>query len=118
MCDVPESLLSDRGTNLLSYPMTDVCSLLGITKLNTTAYHPQCDGLTERFNHTLKTMIRKHVDVYGKQWDKYLHYKKYYNKVNKCSPVQFKIGGLVLIRFPQEESGKFRKLSCLWHGPY
>ena len=52
--------------------MTDVCSLLGITKL-TTAYHPQCDGLTEKFNRTLKMMIHKHVDVYGKQWDKYLH---------------------------------------------
>ena len=62
-----------EGTNQLSYLMTDVCSLLGITKLNTTAYHLQCDGLTERFNRTLKTMIRKHVDVYGKQWDKYLH---------------------------------------------
>ena len=52
--------------------MTDVCSLLGITKL-TTAYHPQCDGLTKKFNRTLKMMICKHVDVYGKQWDKYLH---------------------------------------------
>ena len=31
VCGVPESLLSDRGTNLLSYLMTDVCSLLGIS---------------------------------------------------------------------------------------
>ena len=54
---VPESLLSDRGTNLLSFIMKDVCSLLGIEKLNTTAYHPQCDGLVERFNCTLKTML-------------------------------------------------------------
>ena len=46
------------------------------------------------------------------------HCKKYYNKVNKCSPMRFKIGGLVLFRFPQEESGKFQKLSRLWHGPY
>ena len=69
MCGVPESLLSERGTDLLSYLMTNVCSLLGIT----TAYHLQCDGLTERFNRTLKTMIRKHGDDYGKQWDKYLH---------------------------------------------
>ena len=40
---VPEALLSDRGTNLLAHVMLDVCSLLGITKLNTTAYHPQCN---------------------------------------------------------------------------
>ena len=38
---VPEGLLSDRETNLLSTLMKDICSILGITKLNTTAYHPQ-----------------------------------------------------------------------------
>ena len=32
---VPEALLSDRGTDLLS------------NKLNTMTYHPQCNGLTE-----------------------------------------------------------------------
>ena len=54
---VPEALLSDRGTNLLSHLMLDLCSLLGIRKLNTTAHHPQCDGMVERFNRTLKTML-------------------------------------------------------------
>ena len=54
---VPEALLSDRGINLLSHLMLDVCKLLGIKKLNTTAYHPQCDGMVERFNSTLKAMI-------------------------------------------------------------
>ena len=70
---VPENLLSDRGTNLLSFLMRDVCDLLGITKINTTAYHPQCNGLVERFNRTLKTMVRKHVETWGKQWDVHLH---------------------------------------------
>ena len=32
----------------------DVCQLLGIKKLNTTAYHPQCDGMVERFNCTAR----------------------------------------------------------------
>ena len=41
---VPEALLSDRGTNLLSHLMKE---MLGIKKLNTTAYHPQCDGMVE-----------------------------------------------------------------------
>jgi len=44
---VLEALLSDRGTNLMSHLMTDVCKKLGIQKLNTTAYHPQCDGMVE-----------------------------------------------------------------------
>ena len=69
---VPEALLSDRGINLLSNLMKDVCSALGIAKLNTTAYHPQCDSMVKRFNWTLKTMLRKHAGRYGNQWDQYL----------------------------------------------
>ena len=71
-CGVPEALLSDRGTNLLSHVMLDVCELLGVKKLNTTAYHPQCDGLVERYNRTLKTALRKHAARFGTQWDKLL----------------------------------------------
>lgn len=47
MFGVPEALLSDRGANLLSHLMLDVCNLLGIEKLNTTSYHPECDGMVE-----------------------------------------------------------------------
>ena len=43
-CGVPEALLSDRGANLLSFLMTDVCKSMGNKKLNTTSYHPQCVG--------------------------------------------------------------------------
>ena len=71
-CGVPEALLSDRGANLLSHLMLGTCELLGIKKLNTTAYHPQCDGLVERYNHTLKTALRKHAAWYGVQWDRLL----------------------------------------------
>ena len=68
-CGMPEALLSDRGTNLLSHLMQDICELLGIRKLNTTAYHPQCDGLVQRYNRTLKTALRKHAARFGVQWD-------------------------------------------------
>ena len=70
--DVPEALLSDCGTNLLSHLMMGVCQLLGIKKLKTTSYHPQCDGLVERFNRTLKSMLRKHAANFRVQWDWYL----------------------------------------------
>lgn len=68
MFGVPEALLSDRGTNLLSHLMLDVCRLLGIEKLNTTSYHPECDGMIERFNRTLKNMLRKRASQFGTQW--------------------------------------------------
>ena len=66
---VPEAILSDQGTNLLAHVMEDVCKLLGITRLNTTLYHPQSDGMVERLNRSLKSMLRKHVAKFGGQWD-------------------------------------------------
>ena len=66
---VPEAVLSDRGTNLMS---TLMLKKMGIRKLNTTTYHPKCDGMVERFNRTFKTALRKHAATYGSQWDKYL----------------------------------------------
>ena len=72
ICGVPEALLSDPGTNLLSHLMMDTCELLGIKKLNTTTHHPQCDRLVEQYNRTLKTALRKYVARYGAQWDRML----------------------------------------------
>ena len=73
MFGVPEKLHSYRGTNLLFFLVQDVCHLLGIQKINTTAYHPQTNEMVERFNRTLKTMLRKHVELWGKQWDQHLY---------------------------------------------
>ena len=69
---VPESLLSDRGTNFLSNLILDLCKMLGISKLNMIAYHPQCNGAVERFNRKLKSILRKHAARFGSQWDRYL----------------------------------------------
>ena len=52
--------------------MLAVCQLLGIEKLNTTSYHPECDCIVERFNRTLKSMLRKRAAQIGNQWDKHL----------------------------------------------
>ena len=60
---VPEALLSDRGANLLSHLVLDLYKLLGITKLNTSAYNPQCD---EAVNRTLKQILRRHVARFGR----------------------------------------------------
>ena len=56
---VPVELLSDRGSAFLSHLIQEVCQLLGIHRVNTTAYHPQTDGLVERFNRTLIDMLAK-----------------------------------------------------------
>ena len=71
---VPSELLSDRGTLFLSSLMYELYHLLGIKKINTMAYHPQTDGLVERFNRTLTDMLAKTVEVGGADWDVRLPY--------------------------------------------
>ena len=54
---VPEALTSDRGPNLLSTLMQQVCEVTDMQKLSTMAYHTQADGLVETFNRTLRAML-------------------------------------------------------------
>lgn len=56
---VPQEILTDQGTNFTSQLMTEIYRLLQIKPIRTTPYHPQTDGLVERFNHTLKSMLKK-----------------------------------------------------------
>ena len=71
---VPAQLLSDRGPNFLSGLLKETCELMGIHRLNTTSYHPQTDGLVERFNRTLTSMLAKTVEKSGANWDEKLLY--------------------------------------------
>ena len=54
---IPEQLHSDQGRNFESQVIGEVCNLLGVDKTRTTPYHPQSDGLVERFNRTLLDML-------------------------------------------------------------
>lgn len=71
---VPSQLLSDRGAAFLSGLMQELYHLLGIHKVNTTAYHPQTDGLVERFHRTLVQMLSKTTLRNGRDWDERLPY--------------------------------------------
>ena len=64
---VPSELLSDRGASFLS-KLLQVYLVMGIHKANTTPYHPQTDGLVERFNRTLLAMLSKTVESGGRDW--------------------------------------------------
>lgn len=50
---VPEILHSDQGRNFESAILRETLEAFGITKSRTTAYHPQGDGMVERFNRSL-----------------------------------------------------------------
>jgi hypothetical protein len=46
---LPEFILSDQGKNYQSALLAELWELLDVHKLRTSPYHPQCDGITERF---------------------------------------------------------------------
>ncbi len=69
---IPKEILTDQGTAFMSRTIRELYELLGIKSVRTSVYHPQTDGLVERFNRTLKTMIRKFVHEDAKNWDKWL----------------------------------------------
>lgn len=69
---VPAEILTDRGTQFTSGVMAEVSRLLSMKQLVTTPYHPQCNGLVERFNGTLKEMLKKMCSEKPKTWDRYL----------------------------------------------
>ncbi len=69
---IPKEILTDQGTAFMSRTLRELYELLDIKSIRTSVYHPQTDGLVERFNRTLKTMIRKFVHEDAKNWDRWL----------------------------------------------
>lgn len=69
---VPDQLLSDRGSNFTSDLARSLYETLGIKKLFGAAYHPQTQGLVERFNGTLMAMLKMYVNETQQDWDLYL----------------------------------------------
>ncbi|KAL5479703.1 hypothetical protein EMCRGX_G023263 [Ephydatia muelleri] len=61
---------SDQGRNFESTVFHQTLEAFGVHKSRTTAYHPQGDGLVERFNRTLLQLLRTYVEK--KKWEKYL----------------------------------------------
>ena len=66
---VPDSVHTDQGRNFESTLLQEICQLLGIKKTRTTPYHPQSDGLIERFNRTLLNMLSTAVVDDEHSWD-------------------------------------------------
>ena len=68
----PQEILSDRGGQFTSEMMAEVCRLVSIKQLFTTAWHPMCNGLCEKMNGTLKSMLKRMCQERPKDWDRYL----------------------------------------------
>jgi hypothetical protein len=71
---IPSEVLTDQGTNFMLKLLSEVYRLLSVKVIRTSPYHPQTDGLIERFNQTLKAMLQKVGNNEGRDWDRWLPY--------------------------------------------
>ena len=70
---IPEEVLTDQGTQFMSECMQEVSRLLSIKGLTSTPYHPICNGLVERWNGTLKSMLKRLCQDQPKQWHRLIN---------------------------------------------
>ena len=94
---VPESLHTDQGRNFESAVIKEVCKLLDIRKTCTTPYHPQSDGLVERFNRTLLDLLSMALGNEEHYWDLFLPvllfaYTTSYHETTGTTPFELMFG--------------------------
>ena len=68
---LPDILHLDQGRNFESSILRQTLEAFGIKKTRTTAYHPQGDGMVERFNRSLLQLLRAYVERQT-EWEQYL----------------------------------------------
>ena len=69
---VPLQILSDNGREFENNLLHEICNLLGIDKIKTTAYKASTNGVVERFHRTLNSMLGKVVSSSQRDWDERL----------------------------------------------
>jgi hypothetical protein len=68
----PKELLTDRGTHFVNEMLDSLCGHYGVKHKLSTAYHPQTNGLVERFNRTLCEALAKFANENKDDWDLFI----------------------------------------------
>ena len=66
----PAHLLSNNGGQFTTKFFQDVCAVLGIRKLFTTAHDPQKNGQVERLSGTIPAGLRQLCTEHARDWDR------------------------------------------------
>jgi hypothetical protein len=64
----PLEIVTDQGRQFESQLFHELSRTIGFARLRTTAYHPQSNGLIERWHRSLKTSLRCKLDAHKHEW--------------------------------------------------
>jgi IS30 family transposase len=71
---IPQTILTDQGSNFMSEVFPKICKLLRIKKIKCTAYHPPTNGALERTHRVLVEYLRCFILEDQSNWDRWLPY--------------------------------------------
>uniref|UniRef100_A0A8C5QNB5 Gypsy retrotransposon integrase-like protein 1 n=1 Tax=Leptobrachium leishanense TaxID=445787 RepID=A0A8C5QNB5_9ANUR len=69
---IPQEIVSDRGTQLISRFWRSFCKEMGINLSFSSAYHPQSNGAAERTNQSLEQYLRFFISHQQDNWSSLL----------------------------------------------
>ena len=72
-----KTFITDMGAEYKNSIMTELCKLLKIEKLTSTAHHHQTLGTVERSHRTFNEYVRSYISVDKGDWDEWLKYFTY-----------------------------------------
>ncbi|XP_068237601.1 uncharacterized protein [Palaemon carinicauda] len=69
---LPRVIQTDCGTNFTSKMFRGKRAKLAIRHITSVPYHPESQGVVERFHQTFKSILKKNCYAHGSEWDKEL----------------------------------------------
>ena len=110
---VPEVIVMDNATNFTASLTQEFLKILGACPRFTTPYHPEGNGLIERWNQTLKNMLHHIIREEGRSWYRHIPfllwaYREVPNATTGVPPF--------LLMYGREPKGPLSILKSVWTG--
>ena len=79
------AILSDNGTELKNKVISEVCDQLGIKRLFSYPFNPQCNTKVDNVHNFLKRTLTQLLDNSTLEWDELLSFTCYCYNIFPCS---------------------------------
>lgn len=86
---VPKKVQSDQGREFVNSVNDHLFKITGVKHIISLAYHPQTNGLIERFNQTLQRSLLKMVKEKENEWENYLDSVLFAYRTSKQASTKF-----------------------------